>query len=92
MARPILYIKSGCPWCVDAIGFLKKHKVSFDVKDIRSDRQAGQRMREISGQGLTPTMEFGDFVCADFDTRELMSALNAQPKVRSQLGLDGAKG
>lgn len=92
MDRPILYIKPGCPWCTEAVSFLKRHKVSLDVKDVLSDRAARQRMQEISGQGLTPTLEFGDFVCADFDTRELMVALNRQPEVRSRLGLDDVSG
>lgn len=92
MGRPILYIKPGCPWCTEAVSFFKLHKVDYELKDVISDRQARERMQKISGQGRTPTLEYGDFVCADFDTRELMTALNREPAVRAELGLDGVKG
>ena len=91
MPMPILYIKPGCPWCTDAMGFLKRYNVSVDVKDVLSDREAMQRMREISGQTRTPTLEYKDFVCADFDTRELMTALDRKPDLKVELGLDAAK-
>lgn len=87
MEQPILYIKRGCPWCTDALDFFKQHKVQLVVKDVLADRQAYQRMQEISGQTRTPTLEVGEFVCADFDTRELQAALDKQPAVRASLGL-----
>jgi len=34
-------------------------------------------MREISGQSLAPTLEFGDKVLADFDTGQLEAFLEA---------------
>lgn len=91
-ALPILYIKPGCPWCAEAMGFLERRNVSVEVKDVNSDAAARKRMQEISGQSRTPTLEYGDFVCADFDTDELMAALNRRPEIRAQLGLDGASG
>ena len=92
MDRPILYIKRGCPWCTDALDFLKEHNVAVEVRDVLADRQAMERMIAISGQTRTPTMEFDGFVCADFDTRELMAALRQKPEVRKRLGLDRAGG
>ena len=73
------------------MAFLKRHKVAFEVKDVLSDLAAKQRMQALSGQSKTPTLEFGDFVCADFDTGELMAALGREPETRRKLGLDGAK-
>ena len=90
MSRPILYVKPGCPWCTEAVAFLKRHNVAFDTRNVTFDREARRRMQEISGQSRTPTLEFGAFVCADFDTDELMVALSKEPEIRSQLGLDKA--
>ncbi len=45
-----------------------------------------RRMTEISGQSLTPTLEFGEFVVADFSVEELIDALEQVPEVKQQLG------
>ena len=84
---PILYIKPGCPWCNQAQAFFGQHGVAVDVKDVRSNRGAMQRMIEISSQALTPTFEYNDFVVADFSTDEFLDALEQRPEIKSQLGL-----
>ena len=63
--KPVLYIKNGCPWCVAALEFFQKHSVTLDVRDVRQDAVARERMEAISGQTKTPTFEFGDFMVAD---------------------------
>jgi glutaredoxin 3 len=72
--RPwILFVKSRCPWCVEAIGYLSAHGYAFEQVDVLRDRTAYERMQKISGQHLTPTLlvEDGELVLADFDTRQL---------------------
>ena len=86
-SRPILYIKSGCPWCDDALAYFSRHNVPLDIRDVRSDPEAMKRMREISGQSLTPTFEYDDFMVADFSVNEFASALNARPEIREKLGI-----
>ncbi|MFP4351673.1 MAG: glutaredoxin family protein [Puniceicoccaceae bacterium] len=85
--RPILYVKAGCPWCQEAQVFFDQHGVEVDVRDVNRDRSAMNRMVEVSGQTLTPTFEFGDFVVADFDVDEFTAELNEFPEVRMQLGI-----
>ena len=84
---PILYVKSGCPWCSKALAFFADKKTALDVKDVLRDGEAMARMQKISGQTKTPTMEFGDFMVADFDTDEFMAAVNKRPDVKAALGL-----
>ena len=75
MKLPILFIKRGCPWCVDAIGYFKKINLKFDVVDVS---QYPERMKELiacSGQNKTPTMKFNSFVVADFDIGEFKQAM-----------------
>lgn len=86
-SRPILYIKSGCPWCSEALSYFAAQNVELDVKDVRSDEAAGRRLKEISGQTLTPTLEYGDFVVADFGVDEFIAASKKRPEVREELGL-----
>jgi len=85
--KPILYIKPGCPWCKEAQVFFDQHGIDVDTRDVNRDRDAMNRMVEISGQTKTPTFEYGDFVVADFDTDEFLAELNEFPEVRIQLGI-----
>ncbi len=83
---PILYIKRGCGWCREAMSFFSQHGVEVEVKDVLADRANMQRMVEISGQSLTPTFEYGDFVVADFSVDELLDELEQVPEIKKRLG------
>ncbi len=85
-SRPILYIKSGCPWCRDALSFFSQHGVEVDVRDVNKKSQNMQRMIEVSGQSLTPTFEYDDFVVADFSVDELLDELEQVPEIKKELG------
>jgi glutaredoxin 3 len=50
---------------------LKKHKISYQRIDVRSDRAAYDEMKRISGQSRAPTLVAGDRVLADFGPEEL---------------------
>jgi glutaredoxin 3 len=68
----ILYIKPWCPWCIDAVRWLEQRGYQFEKSDVLTDPVARARMREISGQALTPTLEIpSGEVLADFDTGQL---------------------
>ncbi len=86
-SRPVLYIKSGCPWCAEALDYFEREKLALDVRNVLSDEDARKRMQEISGQSLTPTFEYGDFVVADFSVDEFRAALDKRPDIRQELGL-----
>jgi glutaredoxin len=67
-----LYIKPWCPWCIDAVAWMKRKGLEFQTLDVLTDAEAYAHMRKISGQSLTPTLEMPDgSVLADFDTRQL---------------------
>ncbi|WP_269541199.1 glutaredoxin family protein [Cerasicoccus fimbriatus] len=85
--KPIIYIKPGCPWCNEALAYFQQHGVDLDVRDVTRSRSNMQRMIEISGQSLTPTFEYGDFVVADFSVDEFLDELAEEPQVRRDLGL-----
>jgi glutaredoxin len=83
---PILYIKRGCPWCREALSFFSQHGVEVEVRDVLAKRADLQRMIEISGQTLTPTFEYGDFIVADFSVDEFLDEIEQAPEVKKQLG------
>lgn len=70
-----VYIKPGCPWCVDAIAFLRREEIDFEEIDVIGNPEKFAEMREISGQTYAPTLSMqtdeGDVILADFDVGEL---------------------
>jgi glutaredoxin 3 len=85
--KPILYIKSGCPWCEEALIFFETHGIDLEIKDVLVDRDAMRRMVDVSGQTKAPTFEFEDFVVADFSVDEFRSELEQVPEIQLALGL-----
>jgi len=67
-----LYIKPWCPWSDEAVAWLEKRGYRFKKIDVLSEPDAYKRMRQISGQSLTPTLEtLGGLVLPDFDVAQL---------------------
>lgn len=87
MNNPILYIKQGCPWCIDALAYFKQKKVDLEVVDVRTDSARMKELQEISGQSMTPTLKHGDFLVKDFDLDEFELALSKNPQAAKELGL-----
>lgn len=78
----VLYIKPWCPWCLDAVAWLKERDIEFQPVDVLTDRDAYAHMQKISGQSLTPTLEMPDgAVLADFDLRQLERFLKERASV-----------
>lgn len=86
-AQPVLYIKSGCPWCREAENFFRAHQVGYDLKDVLIDGEAFARMKKLTNQTLTPSFAYKDFVVADFSTDEFLSALKGRPDIAGELGI-----
>jgi glutaredoxin 3 len=82
MTRPLLYVKNGCPWCIEAEDFLKEHRIAYDRLDVLSNREAFQEMQELSGQTKAPTMDWDGEVLADFGATELEEFLRARKVIR----------
>ena len=67
-----LFVKPGCPWCVEAVTWMKARGLAFREIDVFSEAGAFDRMRAISGQSLAPTLEMPDgSVLPDFDVGQL---------------------
>jgi glutaredoxin len=67
-----LFVKPGCPWCVEAVAWMKARGLAFREIDVFSEPGAFDRMKAISGQSLAPTLEMPDgSVLPDFDVGQL---------------------
>ena len=85
--NPILYVKQGCPWCIDALAYFKQKSVELEIVDVRTDPSRLRDLEQISGQTMTPTLKHGDFLVKDFDLDELEQALAENPQAAKELGL-----
>ncbi len=69
------------------MAFFAQHAIEIEVRDVQKEYQNLQRMVEVSGQSLTPTLEYGEFVVADFSLDELHDALKQVPEIKREFGL-----
>ena len=75
---PILYIKTGCPWCEEAVKALDGYGVEYRLKEVRSDPPAFEDMKRKSGQSLAPTLDWHGKILADFGVDQLKPFLLEQ--------------
>ncbi len=78
MIKPILYVKTGCPWCDEVLDYLGTKAISFTKVTVSGDREAMQQMIDLSGQSKAPTMDWDGEVLADFGVDELIPFLRAR--------------
>ena len=72
---PILYVKSGCPWCDEVLEFLDSRGIACQKVTVSGDREAMQAMTDLSGQSKAPTMDWHGEILADFGVDELVPFL-----------------
>ncbi len=80
--RPLLYVKSGCPWCHEAEAYLHEHCITYDKVDVLENPEAMAELKRISGQTKAPTMLWGEELLADFGVEELESFLRVRGVVK----------
>jgi len=85
MSKPTLYVKQGCPWCVDALAYFNAKGIDLEIIDVRAEPKRMNELIEVSGQSMTPTFKHRDFVVADFDLEEFEAALEQNPKAKNNL-------
>lgn len=87
MSKPTLYVKQGCPWCVDAVAYFNAKGIDLKIIDVRAEPKRMNELLEVSGQSMTPTFKAGDFVVSDFDIEEFEVALKKNPEAKINLKL-----
>ncbi|MCE0496705.1 MAG: glutaredoxin family protein [Methylacidiphilales bacterium] len=80
--RPFLYIKSGCPWCVEAEDYLHQHGIAYGKADVRTDQVAFDEMKRLSGQTMAPTLRWDEEILADFGVEELDAFLRKRNVIK----------
>ncbi len=75
---PVLYVKTGCPWCVEVSTFLTEHGIGFREFNVTEDPAAREQMQQVSQQTKAPVLDWGGKILADFGVDELKPFLRLQ--------------
>ncbi len=67
----ILYVKQGCPWCIEAEEELDRLGVKYELREVRSNPAYFEEMRKLSGQTKAPVLQMDGRVLADFGIEQL---------------------
>lgn len=67
----IIYTKTGCPWCIDALTFLKEKGVEFEEREVRNNPEFMKELEEKSGQTKAPTIDLDGEILADTDAQAI---------------------
>ena len=71
----IIYTKTGCPWCIDALTFLKTAGVEYEEREVRSNPDFMKELEDKSGQTKAPTIDLDGEILADTDAQTIESFL-----------------
>jgi len=75
---PILYIKTGCPWCSEASGFLAEHGIGYREVNVSQDAAAAATMQRVSRQTRAPVLDWHGRILSDFGLKQLKTFLHSQ--------------
>lgn len=67
----IIYTKTGCPWCRDALAFLRDNKITFEEREVLSNPEFFEELKTKSGQSKTPTLDIEGEILADTDAETI---------------------
>ena len=73
---PILYVKTGCPWCDEVKSFMEGHGVDHREVNVSDNGEAFAEMRRKSKQDRAPTLDWHGAILADFGVDELKDFLH----------------
>lgn len=61
----VIYTKSGCPWCAEALQFLRDKRIQFEDREVLSNPKFFEELKNKSGQSKTPTLDVDGEILAD---------------------------
>ncbi|MFZ9855629.1 MAG: glutaredoxin family protein [Limisphaerales bacterium] len=66
-----LFVKSGCPWCDEAMEWLDQRGIRYELLDVLRNAAARQEMLDLTGQTKAPSIDVDGHILADFGADEL---------------------
>lgn len=63
----IIYTKTGCPWCIEALQYLNEKGVTYEEREVRNSSKFMAELEQKSGQNKAPTIDLDGEILADTD-------------------------
>ena len=76
--KRVLYVKNGCPWCVEVERYLDRNGIEVTKTIVSGNREAMEEMVKLSGQNKAPTLDWEGDILADFGVEELVPFLEGK--------------
>lgn len=70
-----VYIKTGCPWCIDVTNFLDAQHIPYEQKNVTENPTFFEEMQQKSGQTKAPTFDLDGVIYGDADVTLLKQLL-----------------
>lgn len=71
----IVYTKTGCPWAIEVLEYLKAHSIPFEERDIIKNPEYRKEVEDKSGQNKSPTLDIDGVIVPDAGVEEVAAAL-----------------
>lgn len=78
MKHVTLYTQPDCPPCQIMKLFFKENDISYQEKNIKTDKVALKELTQKYGSYSTPTVVIGDKVIIGFEINEIQKELNLE--------------
>ena len=62
-----VYVKTGCPWCVELEAYMTQKGINYEQIEVLSNADKFNEMIAISGQSKAPVVVIDEEVFADTD-------------------------
>lgn len=67
----IIYTKTGCPWGIEALAYLRKNKLSFEERNMTENESFKEEALRKSGVFKCPTFDIDGVILGDSSAEEL---------------------
>ena len=75
MARPIVYTKNDCPWCVKLEDFLRQNRIDFEERNAQDNPAYAREVMEKSGGFAVPVIDIGGMIIIGYNVKRIKEAL-----------------
>jgi thioredoxin reductase (NADPH) len=67
----IIYTKTGCPWCIGALTYLREEGIPFEERNVTENQTFFDEMIAKSNQSKAPTLDIEGEIFGDVGKEEI---------------------
>lgn len=71
MSDVTVYTTPQCPWCHKAKEYLDEHGVDYEEKNVAEDREAADKMIDLTGQRSVPVISKGSLYVVGYSPENI---------------------